>query len=346
MAGLARPSASVHPRAALKTRMAGPSPASGMPRRSCEGGLGNVSNTAIPHAGLRVLPAVFPSRRPFRCRRFRRRLHPAAAQPETRNYYGDTNRLHAPAARSRRSLRPSHPPVEPQDGAVHFRRPQRDPHHRPRADRTDAAPGLAGDPRRRRGRRPRSSGRHQAPGAGAGRRRRQALRPILRQLPLARRHADQLQDDFPVDQAAARARGTDLPRADRIDQARTVGADARPRQARTGAGRHQGDGRAARHPVRDRHQQGSNRGCRGQHAAHTGRRDSRFELLARRYRLSDPGKRRCDAGDSSLLRSRRRVGSRRAAGRARGLRGRYRRPAGSRRTSFARRLWRNYPTKP
>src|ERR1700730_12906364 len=47
MAGLARPSASVHPRAALKTRMAGPGPASGMARRSCEGGLGDVSNTAI-----------------------------------------------------------------------------------------------------------------------------------------------------------------------------------------------------------------------------------------------------------------------------------------------------------
>ena len=45
-----------------------------MARRSCEGGLGDVSNTAIPHAGLRVLPAVFPSRRPFRCRRLRRRL--------------------------------------------------------------------------------------------------------------------------------------------------------------------------------------------------------------------------------------------------------------------------------
>ncbi len=63
MAGLARPSAS-HPRAALKTRMAGPSPASGLPRRSCEGGLGNVSNTAIPHAGLRVLPVVFSEQAP------------------------------------------------------------------------------------------------------------------------------------------------------------------------------------------------------------------------------------------------------------------------------------------
>ncbi len=59
-----------------------------------------------------------------------------------------------------------------------------------------------------------------------------------------------------------------------------------------------------------------------------------FELLTRWYRLPDPRERRCDAGNSSLLRSRGRVGSRWAAGRARGLRGRYWRAAGSRRTGF------------
>ena len=77
-------------------------------------------------------------------------------------------------------------------------------------------------------------------------------------------------------------------RAERPDQARAAGADPRPRQARTRARRHQGDGRAARHPVRDRHQQGGDRGRRGEHAAHPGRRDPRFELVARRHRLSDP----------------------------------------------------------
>jgi small subunit ribosomal protein S2 len=40
------------------------------------------------------------------------------------------------------------------------------------------------------------AGRHQAPGAGGDHRGRQALRPVWRQLPLARRHADQLQDDL------------------------------------------------------------------------------------------------------------------------------------------------------
>ena len=42
---------------------------------------------------------------------------------------------------------------------------------------------------------------------GARRRRRQALRPVLRQPPLARRHADQLEDHLALDQAPARARG-------------------------------------------------------------------------------------------------------------------------------------------
>ena len=65
------------------------------------------------------------------------------------------------------------------------------------------------------------------------------------------------------------------------DQARAAGADARPRQARTRAWRHQGDGRPARHPVRDRHQQGGDRGRRGQHVAHPGRRDPRLRTRRR-----------------------------------------------------------------
>ena len=48
--------------------------------------------------------------------------------------------------------------------------------------------------RRRRRRRPRAVRRHQARGRRARRRGGQALRPVLRQSPLARRHADQLED--------------------------------------------------------------------------------------------------------------------------------------------------------
>ncbi len=121
----------------------------------------------------------------------------------------------------------------------------------------------------------------------------------------------------------------------RADQARTAGVDAPPRQARTCARRHQGDGRTTRHLVRYRHQQGSNRRGRGQYASLAGRRDPRFELVARRDRLPDSRKRRRDAGDPSLLRPRIERGPRRAAGRAcrlgrrhwRSRRACYRRPA-------------------
>ncbi len=75
------------------------------------------------------------------------------------------------------------------------------PHHRPVADR---AAVRARARLRRRHRPPGRQGavrRHQAPGAGADRRGRARQRPALRQPPLARRHADQLEDHFRLDQA-------------------------------------------------------------------------------------------------------------------------------------------------
>ena len=65
---------------------------------------------------------------------------------------------------------------------------------------------LQGGQRHRRQGRPRAVRRHQAPGVGRDRRRRQALGAVLRQLALARRHADQLEDDLEVDPAPAQAR--------------------------------------------------------------------------------------------------------------------------------------------
>src|SRR5262249_27904215 len=62
---------------------------------------------------------------------------------------------------------------------------------------------------RRRRWRPCALRRHQAPGAGADRRVGQALGPVFRQPPLARRHADQFQDDLAVDQAPEGARRED-----------------------------------------------------------------------------------------------------------------------------------------
>ena len=90
--------------------------------------------------------------------------------------HGAARLQHAPALGSWRSLRPSGPPLEPEDGGVHLRHPQQHPHHRPDAVRADAAPGAAGDQRHRRARRPRPVRRHQAPGAG----RRSPTRPRSR----------------------------------------------------------------------------------------------------------------------------------------------------------------------
>ena len=54
--------------------------------------------------------------------------------------------------------------------------------------------------------RPRAVRRHQAPGGAGDRRVGQALRAVFRQFALARRHADQLEDDFGLDLAPAQAR--------------------------------------------------------------------------------------------------------------------------------------------
>ena len=62
---------------------------------------------------------------------------------------------------------------------------------------------AAGGQRYRRQGRPHPVRRHQAAGAGRRRRSRQALGAVFRQFALARRHADQLEDDFRFDQAAA-----------------------------------------------------------------------------------------------------------------------------------------------
>src|SRR6476659_5047221 len=49
--------------------------------------------------------------------------------------YGGHGRHNAAIARGRSALRPSDPPLEPQDEAVHFRRSQRGAHHRFVAER-------------------------------------------------------------------------------------------------------------------------------------------------------------------------------------------------------------------
>ena len=153
------------------------------------------------------------------------------------------------------------------------------------------ARALQADPRRRRRRRPRAVRRHQAPGAGSGLRIGQALRAVLRRPSLARRHADQLQNHLCVDQAAARARRAGQQSRKRHHQARNPRADPRSRQTRARARRHQGNGRVAGHPVRDRHQQGGDRRPRGEQAQDPGGRGARQQFRPGRHHLSDSGQR-------------------------------------------------------
>ena len=80
--------------------------------------------------------------------------------------YGDQCRHDAAIARGRSAFRPPDPPLEPPDEAVHFRRPQRGPHHRPVADRAAVRARARLRPADRRPRRQGAVRRHQAPGAG------------------------------------------------------------------------------------------------------------------------------------------------------------------------------------
>ena len=91
--------------------------------------------------------------------------------------HGDARIHPAPAARSRRPLRPPHPPLESPDGAVPLRRAQPGAHHRPAADRPAAGSRVARHPRHHRRRRPCAAGRHQARRRRVRRRCRQTLRP-------------------------------------------------------------------------------------------------------------------------------------------------------------------------
>ena len=99
------------------------------------------------------------------------------------------------------------------------------------SDRTAPASGAAHGLGRRRQRRPCSLRRHQAASLRGRRRRGEVLRAILRQSPLARRHADQLAHHFQLDQAAKVARGAAGRRPPRSHQEGVAPAHARKGQA-------------------------------------------------------------------------------------------------------------------
>ena len=113
---------------------------------------------------------------------------------------------HEGAPRGGSPFRPSNPPLEPQDEAVHLPRAQRDLYHRSRTD----GPTTPGDLRSRQEDGARGPGdsfrRHQEAGARRRPRRGGARRSVFRKSALARGHANELCDHPKADRAAARAR--------------------------------------------------------------------------------------------------------------------------------------------
>ncbi len=116
-------------------------------------------------------------------------------------------RLDAPAAGGRCPLRAPDSPLEPQDEALHLRRAQRHPHHRPGPDGQPAGRRARLRDRHRRQRRLRPLRGHQEAGPGARRRGGHPRRDALRQPPLAGRHAHQLRDHPQAHRSARPARG-------------------------------------------------------------------------------------------------------------------------------------------
>ena len=242
--------------------------------------------------------------------------------------HGDATGFPAPAPRSRRPFRPPYAALEPAHGALHLRRPQPGPHPRPAADRADDGPRAPRRPRRGRGRRPRALRRHQEGGGRVRGGSRDALRPVLREPPLARRHADQLEDHHRLHQAPEADGGAARRQHPGPHQEGGPDADARARQAEPRARRHQGHGRPARHHLRHRRGEGEAGDRGGQQARHPGRRGGGQQCRPAGRRLPDPRQRRRHPRHQPLLRHGRRRGVRRHLGRAAGLRRRYRRRRG------------------
>ena len=189
-------------------------------------------------------------------------------------------RHHASAPRERRPLRAPDPSLEPQDEALHHDRAQRHLHHRPAAVADLHQRRLRVHQGDRRPRRHHPVRRHQEAGPGAHRRPGDPRRYAVRDLPLARWHAHQLQHDQQAPVPSEGARG------DRLRRRRWLGSD-QERAPRDEAREDQAGEDPRRHPrhVQDplgrvdrRHQEGAPRRHRGAQAQAPGHRDPRHEL--------------------------------------------------------------------
>ena len=131
--------------------------------------------------------------------------------------------------------------------------------------------------------------RHQEAGPGGDPRGGAARRPVLRDQPLAGRHAHQLQQRQGLDRSPARHReDVDRRHLRADDQEGGPRHHARAREAGEGARRHQVDVRAPRRRLHHRRRQGAHRRHRGAQAGDPDRRPRRHQLRSRRHRLPDP----------------------------------------------------------
>ena len=114
------------------------------------------------------------------------------------------------------------------------------------------------------------------------RRRGAALRDAVREPTLARRHAHELQDDPPIDQAAPGLEEiTAAGGSTEFTKKEMLGSEPRARKARARVRRHQADGRPAGCRLHHRRWPRGDRGSGSEQARHPGRRRGRHELLAR-----------------------------------------------------------------
>ena len=167
----------------------------------------------------------------------------------------------------------------PRDGALPLRRPQPGPHHRPAADRADAGPRAA---------------RACATSTAAGGRvlfvgtKRAAAEHVADAAKRCGQYyvnhrwlGGMLTNWKTITGSIKRLRQIDDLLGRRHpgpDQEGSAGHHPRPREAGACAGRHQGDGRPAGHPVHHRHQQGEAGGRGSQQAGHPGGRRARHQL--------------------------------------------------------------------
>ncbi len=209
----------------------------------------------------------------------------AEAQPG-----GQCDDYHARHARCRRAFRSSDPFLEPQDESLHLRRPEQDPHHQSREDRSGlqrraqraAQHGVPGQEDPVRG--------HQARGCGHHPRAGNPGRHALRGPALAGRHAHQLQDHPSVDQAAPGPGDPGCRRHLRAaHQARGAVQAAHHGEARAQHRRHQGHGRPAGRAVRHRRDARAHRRRGSQQAGHSGVRHRRHQLRSGRRRFRHSG---------------------------------------------------------